>query len=107
MNSSKPIITAVDIQGMVRHWLATPVGSYLGSDYGNDVKSFLQYPESAGMSQSLIAKMRQDIPVLSALPNGAINIYYQDIEPDKRLLIVDIAGSMISSDGVSVTVGGR
>lgn len=103
--SIKPQITPQDIQGMVSHWLSTPAGSYLGSDYGNDIKSFLQAPEAAGFFQSFLAKMRADLPILSALPSDAISIYYQDVQPDKRLLVVDIAGALLSSDGSNLTIG--
>lgn len=103
--STKPLITASDIQNMIAHWLGTPVGSYLGSDYGNDIKALLQNPASAGLEQALIAKMRVDVPIIDALPSGAISFYWQDVEPDKRFLVVDVSGSILVSDGQAVTIG--
>lgn len=97
--STKSQITADDIQGMVRHWLSTPVGSYLGSDYGNDIKSFLQSPMAAGADRALISKLYADVPLLSALPSDAISIFYQDELPDKRNLIVSVSGVDLVSDG--------
>jgi len=102
---TKSQITAEDIQGMINHWLSTPVGSYLGSDYGSDIKSYLQAPLAAGMSQSFIAKMQQDIPLIKVLPSGVINIYVQDVQPDKRNLIIEVAGKVFVSDGDTLKIG--
>lgn len=96
MESMKPIITGADVQDMVRHHLGTQPNGYLGSDYGADVKATLQTPEATGIGDSFIAKMRQDVPVLTVMPSGAVNIYYEDVEPDRRNLIVDVAGQQIS-----------
>ena len=35
-------ITGTEISEMVEHWLRTPAGSYLGSDYGNNAKDLLK-----------------------------------------------------------------
>ena len=80
---------------MVRHWLNTPVGSYLGSDYGNDAKSLLQRPLSEGVADAFLAKMRQDLPVLQALPAGALNVYAVGTPPDRVDLFIEVAGAAI------------
>jgi len=88
-------ITGNDIQHMVRHWLNTPVGAYLGSDYGQDVKSLLQRPHADGAANAFLAKMRADVPVLDALPTGSLNLYGQPVAPDRLNLVVEVAGQAI------------
>lgn len=91
----KPTITGNDIQDMVTHHLGTPPNGYLGSPYGTQIKEMLQNPEATGVANAFIAKLRQDVPVLTAMPNGAVNIYYQDTPPDRRELILDVAGNQV------------
>ncbi|WP_211474993.1 hypothetical protein [Collimonas humicola] len=88
----KSTITAQDIQAMVRHWLCTPPNGYLGSDYGADPQSLLQNPMAAGIGDAFISKMREDVPALEVMPSGAVNVFYVDALPDRRELIVDVAG---------------
>ena len=92
-------ITGNDIQGMVRHWLNTPVGGYLGSDYGQDTKSLLQRPHADGAPDSFLRKMRSDVPVLQALPTGSLNLYGVPSLPDRLDLIVEVAGQTIEVTG--------
>lgn len=92
-------ITGNEIQGMVRHWLNTPVGGYLGSDYGQDTKSLLQRPHSDGAADSFLEKMRDDVPVLQAMPAGALNLYGVPFAPDRLDLIVEVAGQAIEITG--------
>ncbi len=51
-------ITGNEIQGMVGHWLKTPVNGYLGSDYGQDVKALLQQPQTDGAPDAFLQKLR-------------------------------------------------
>ncbi|MCM1128931.1 MAG: hypothetical protein NC211_03510 [Alistipes senegalensis] len=92
-------ITGNDTQNMVRHWLNTPVGSYLGSDYGQDVKSLLQRPHADGAADAFLAKMREDVPVLQALPAGALNLYGITSLPDRLDLVIEVAGQAIEITG--------
>jgi hypothetical protein len=92
-------ITGHDIQGMARHWLNTPVGSYLGSDYGQDAKSLLQLPQSDGAPEAFLQKMREDVPALQALPAGSVNLYGVPTPPDRLDLIVEVAGQAIQVPG--------
>ncbi len=92
-------ITGKDIQEMVRHWLDTPVGGYLGSDYGQDIKSLLQLAQSDGAPEAFLQKMRADIPALQALPTGSLNLYGVPSLPDRLDLIVEVAGQTIEVTG--------
>ena len=85
-------ITPVDIQDMARHWLNTPAGGYLGSDYGQDVKSLLQRPLMDTAADGFISKLRADVPVLQVLPSGAVNLYGVPSGADRLGLVLDIAG---------------
>jgi hypothetical protein len=92
-------ITSKDIQGMVGHWLDTPVGAYLGSNYGQDAKAPLQRPQADGVPEAFIQKMRQDIPALQTLPAGALNLYSVRTPPDRVDLFIDVAGTAIQVPG--------
>lgn len=92
-------ITGKDVQGMVRHWLNTPVCGYLGSDYGQDAKALLQLALSDGAPEAFLDKMRQDIPALQALPDDALNIYAVRTPPDRVDLFIDVAGAAIQVPG--------
>lgn len=92
-------INGNDVQRMVRHWLNTPTGGYLGSDYGQDVKSLLQRPHADGAADSFLMKMRNDVPVLNALPAGALNLYGMPTAPDRLDLVVEVFGQAIEING--------
>ncbi len=72
-------ITAADVQAMVTHWLSCPPNGYLGSGYGSGVQDLLQTALHGGGADELIAKMREDIPVLGMLPPEAVSIM---LDPD-------------------------
>ena len=88
-------ITGNEIQGMVSHWLHTPVCAYLGSDYGQDVKALLQQPQTDGAPDALLQKLRSDVTVLQALPAGSINLYGVQTPPDRLDLVIEVAGQVI------------
>lgn len=92
-------ITGNDIHHMVRHWLNTPVGAYLGSDYGQDVKALLQQPQTDGAPDAFLQKLRSDVTVLQALPTGSLNLYGVPSLPDRLDLIVEVAGQTIEVTG--------
>jgi len=85
-------ITGLDIQDMVRHWLAAPVYCYLGSAYGNDLKAILQHPQADHLADEQLAKLRNDIAALQALPASAVNIYAVKTPPDKIELVIEVSG---------------
>lgn len=88
-------ITQSDVEKMVRHWLATPVNSYLGSDYGFDKHALLFAPLTMGAADEVIAKLRRDVPVLDMLPPDAVNIYSVPVSPDKMHFILDIGNIVL------------
>lgn len=88
-------ITSADLSGMTEHWLGCPPGGYLGSPYGSEVKSLLQSPMSAGLADGLIAKCRQDIPLLSLAQPGTLNVYSYDIDFEKKAIVFEVAGNEI------------
>lgn len=85
-------ITGHDVQEMVGHWLKSPVEGYLGSSYGQDAKSMLQNPQSSGVADQFIAKLRSDVQVIDALPAGATNLYGYQSDADKLNIVLEVAG---------------
>ena len=89
-------ITAQDVSNQVSHWLGCPVYGYLGSDYGSDLKSLLMTPLSAGLADQLIAKCRQDIPVLSQAAPGTIEVYAISEGIDIKRIVFEVLGEVIT-----------
>lgn len=85
-------ITGKELEGMIEHWLSTPVNGYLGADYGQDIKALLQLPHSDTAADQFIRKMVSDIPVLSAFPTDAIAIYGVPDGIDRVLLVLEVSG---------------
>lgn len=83
------------VQDMVRHWLTTPPNGYLGSDYGADLPRLLQTPQSAGVADGVITKLIHDVPILGAMPKGAINLYSAPVGNDGAKLFFEVAGGLI------------
>lgn len=88
-------ITGKEIQEMVRHWLTTPVYGYLGSDYGSDVKALLQNPQSIGVANAFIAKLKKDVPVLAVLPPNSINLYAKNRGVDGMDIVLEVSGTLL------------
>lgn len=88
-------ITSRDLSDMVRHWLACPVNGYLGSGYGSEVKSLLQTPMASGLADDLIAKAREDVPLLSRAAPGAVNVYAYDKNFETKVVAFEIGGQLI------------
>lgn len=93
------IITKRDVSEMCSHWLGTPPGGYLGSDYGADVKSLIHSPMSGTQADELIAKCRIDVPIIDQLPAGAVNVYAYDKDFDQKALVFEIGGELLDIDG--------
>lgn len=91
-------INGEELQGMVSHWLNTPPNGYLGSSYGSDPKSLLQQPNAAGLGDAFIDKMSTDIPLVGALPSGAVNVYFEDISNDRRRLLIEVSDGLVTVD---------
>lgn len=81
------LLTSQDIEKMIRHWLSTPIDTYLGSDYGFDKSILLFTPLTMNRADELIAKIKRDIPALSVFP---INLYSVPIPPDKVQIFIQI-----------------
>lgn len=92
-------ITAKDVSEMASHWLRCRPNGYLGSRYGSDVKSLLQSPMAAGLADGLIAKARQDVPMLQAAGHGAVNLYSYDRDMDTKVLVLEVGDQLVETDG--------
>lgn len=92
-------ITGTEISEMVEHWLHTPAGSYLGSDYGNNAKDLLQRPQLEGAANGFIRKMREDIPILQALPADAVAIYSRAVGVDGAEIVLEVSGQTYNLSG--------
>jgi hypothetical protein len=88
-------ITGLDVQEMVRHWLQTPINAYHGSNYGCDPKSLLQNPQSIGVADAFLKKLKKDVPVLSALPANSVNLYAVPSGVDRLDIFIDVAGTAL------------
>lgn len=86
-------VTGTEIQKMVSHWLQVPVNGYLGSGYGQDTKALLQLPQASGEADAYIAKLRDDVPVLSVLPTNAVNLYGASSGVDRLDIVLEVAGT--------------
>jgi hypothetical protein len=85
-------IKGADIQNFVDHWLSCPVNGYLGSPYGQDLPALLQRPQADGAADEFLDKLREDIPIINALPEGSTNLYGVQTAPDRLDLVIEVAG---------------
>lgn len=99
-NHCMDTIDGISIQDMVAHWTRTPVNGYLGSDYGQDIKSLLQNPLSSGEPEALLQKLRVDVPVIQSIPDGSVNLYSVQTPPDRLDLVIEVAGQGIQVPGL-------
>ncbi|WP_189493724.1 hypothetical protein [Formosimonas limnophila] len=88
-------ISTQEIEHMVRHWLNTPMHTYLGDDYGFDRSALLLKASDQIDADTVIAKLKRDVPVLDILPNGSINLYGSRDGLDKLTFILQIANIAI------------
>lgn len=83
-------VTSKFIWQEIEHWINTLTNAYLGSNYGIDLKEYLQKPMGAFDGDEIIAKMRQDIPVLQAIDNNNLHIYFKKVSTDKILFYIQL-----------------
>jgi hypothetical protein len=84
---------------MLKHWLSSPAGGYLGQSYGNDVLGLIHDPMRAGGADMQIRKLRSDIPLMSRMPD--INIYASDLNGmDKQALVFELSGQTVTVQDV-------
>ena len=81
----------LSVSPMIQHWLNCPVGTYLGSSYGNPAIDALQKPLADFDADAFIAKLISDIPVLQSLPADSVSLYSSDNGVDKMSLILVVA----------------
>jgi hypothetical protein len=90
-------IPAAEPVEMLKHWLSSPAGGYLGQSYGNEVQALIHDPLRAGGADLQIRKMREDIPLLNSIE---VNIYAADINGvDQQALVFDVAGQVLTVQG--------
>lgn len=93
-------VNSLEIMEMINHWIGTPVNGYLGSDYGCDLNSLLQLPISKvnQVADSLLDKLKKDVPILKALPAGSVNIFGQKVPEtfDKYEIFITVYDNKIS-----------
>lgn len=94
-------ITGSELEAMVEHWLNTPVNGYLGSDYGQDLRSLLQRPHSDGTADSFLRKMREDLLIITALPSEAVSLYGSPRGIDEFEITLEVAGKTYDLSGGS------
>lgn len=90
------VLNGAELQGMVRHWLKTPVEGYLGSGYGSSPLELLQKPMTSGVGDAFVQKMEDDILLLASLPKGAVSVYFEDKGNDSKVLHVVAYDSKVS-----------
>ena len=88
-------ITADDLQGMVTHWLGCRPNGYLGSGYGSGVQDLLHTPLNSGAADALIAKLRDDVPIMGLLPQDALNVLASHEGADTLRLSFEVAGRQV------------
>lgn len=81
---------------MIAHWVGTKPNSYLGSTYGSPTEDLLQKPLNSPIADSYLAKMREDIPVIAALPPGTVNMYAKNEGVDRKNIFIEIQGSSVN-----------
>lgn len=91
-------VNGEEVQGMVGHWLGSPVNGYLGSGYGSDPLALIQKPMSAGLGDAFVQKMETDVPVIGALQGGAVNVYFENRNNSSKNLIVNVMDRLVRID---------
>ncbi|WP_428383702.1 spike base protein, RCAP_Rcc01079 family [Nevskia ramosa] len=99
-------IDSAEIQGMVGHWLGTPEFGYLGSAYGSNLPIALFAPLAAGRADAILSKLRGDVPVLSLLPPGSVNLFSEQVLPDRQRIFVTVGGELVVADAATPGAGG-
>ena len=98
------VVTGEELQDMVTHWLGVPPNGYLGSGYGSDPHSLLQQAQMSQRADEFLAKMASDIPMIGALPRGAVNLYAQEAagSNDGKNLIIEVIDSLVTVNNLGV-----
>ncbi|WP_282348017.1 hypothetical protein [Pseudomonas sp. PS01301] len=91
-------LSMLEVADMVRHWLRTPAGAYLGQSYGQDIKSLLQQPQNMALGDAFVEKLLKDVPVLQSLPSGTVNVFIKNEGKQRQQLIIDLAGTEVATE---------
>jgi hypothetical protein len=96
------IVTGEDLVDMVNHSMNCPPNGYLGSDYGNDLLQLLQQPMRAGLGDKVINKLFEDVPILTILPDGVVDLELKDKAgvDSGRVLYINLAGVQVALGNV-------
>lgn len=97
-------INGEDVSGMVKHWLGCPVNGYLGSSYGSDALALLQKPMASGLGDAFIRKMETDIPLVGSLRGGVIDIHFERVSNQRKRLLINVAGNLVTVDDAGNTL---
>lgn len=98
MQTAAPITTE-DLADQVGHDVGCPPNGYLGQGYGIDLRDMLHTPMAAARADDVIAKIRSDVPLASRLGPGDINLFMYDAGIDKKVLVIEVAGSLVPIPG--------
>lgn len=91
-------ITGDDVQGMVAHWLHTPVNGFLGSSYGNTLQDMLMTPQTEDADE-FVRKLRRDVPIVGRADNGSVNVFSENIGPDRRKIRIAVGDYVFIREG--------
>lgn len=86
-------ISTTDIQEMIEHNLNTRPNGYLGSSYGSDIKTMLQTPQSSGVADSFIAKLKTDVPLTGVT---GVDVYSRNRGVDGKEIVIELSGTGIT-----------
>jgi hypothetical protein len=84
-----------DLVAMINHWMATPVNFYFGSSYGADLASLLLRPLSEPIADEFLAKLKQDIPVLSGLGDSQLSLVSESVGFDQKNIFIQVGTILI------------
>lgn len=93
---STKTLSGREVVEMTTHWTETPMNGYLGSSYGQNIKSFLQQPQSDVVANNFIQKLREDVPVLTVLPSNAVSLYAVPKGLDRSEVYLNVSGQNYS-----------
>ncbi|MGL4735677.1 MAG: hypothetical protein ACRCWB_11490 [Enterovibrio sp.] len=86
------MIEVDDLKGMTEHWLSTQSCSYLGSDYGHNIRDTLQRPVRSVDGDGFIRKLSKDVPLIAALPSDTVGVYLSETGIDSSVITLELAG---------------
>ena len=89
---STKTLSGREVVGMTNHWIETPMNGYLGSSYGQNIKSYLQQPQTDVVANNFIQKLRHDVPILEILPSNAVSLFAVPSGIDRSEVFLNVSG---------------